>query len=39
MLTLIRASTGEDWNYIMIDCSHTDATGCRPGLTCGSEFG
>lgn len=31
MLTLIRASTGEDWNYIMIDCSNTDASGCIPG--------
>ena len=38
MLTLISASTGEDWNYIMMDCSYTDADGCIPGKTCGSSY-
>jgi hypothetical protein len=28
MLTLIRASTGEDWNYIMRDTSYTEADNC-----------
>lgn len=37
MLTLIRASTGEDWNYIMIDCGKTPETNCIPGVTCGSS--
>lgn len=34
MLTLIRASTGEDWNYIMYDC--TKETNCISGKTCGT---
>jgi hypothetical protein len=38
MLTLIRASTGEDWNYIMMDCGLTTADNCQPGLTCGSSY-
>lgn len=38
MLTLIRASTGEDWNYIMMDCGHTQYDGCVPGLNCGSAY-
>jgi hypothetical protein len=38
MLTLIRASTGEDWNYIMMDCSYTAADGCVAGYTCGSSY-
>mmetsp|Transcript_38582 Transcript_38582/g.28463 ORF Transcript_38582/g.28463 Transcript_38582/m.28463 type:complete len:221 (-) Transcript_38582:216-878(-) len=38
MLTLISLSTGEDWNYVMIDCSYTEDDGCIPGKTCGSAF-
>lgn len=38
MLTLIRASTGEDWPYIMKDLSLTSSDGCVPGETCGSSF-
>ena len=36
MLLLIRASTGEDWPYIMIDVSKTEADGCIPNETCGN---
>lgn len=38
MLTLIRASTGEDWNYIMMDCGHTNADNCVSGISCGSSY-
>mmetsp|Transcript_4092 Transcript_4092/g.3024 ORF Transcript_4092/g.3024 Transcript_4092/m.3024 type:complete len:130 (+) Transcript_4092:207-596(+) len=38
MMTLISASTGEDWNYIMMDCGKTDDDGCIPGVTCGSTY-
>lgn len=37
MLNLIRASTGEDWNYIMFDCGHTPPN-CVAGQTCGSYY-
>mmetsp|Transcript_9959 Transcript_9959/g.9849 ORF Transcript_9959/g.9849 Transcript_9959/m.9849 type:complete len:437 (+) Transcript_9959:611-1921(+) len=38
MMTLISLSTGEDWNYVMQDCSYTDEDGCIPGKTCGSSY-
>lgn len=38
MLTLIRASTGEDWNNIMADLAQTNELGCIQGKTCGSNF-
>lgn len=36
-LLLFSISTGEDWNLIMYDCSHT-APDCIEGETCGSVF-
>ena len=38
MLTLIRMSTGEDWNYIMMDVGYTAANDCVQGYTCGSAY-
>ena len=38
MMTLISTSTGEDWNFIMMDIGKTDDDGCIPGETCGSAY-
>lgn len=36
-LLLFSISTGEDWNRIMYDCSHT-LPDCVEGKSCGSSF-
>jgi len=38
MLMLFRMSTGEDWNYVMFDCSREEKDGCIPGRTCGNKI-
>lgn len=38
MLTLIRMSTGEDWNYIMYDCMRTEEDNCIDGVDCGLSY-
>ncbi len=38
MLTMIRMSTGEDWNFIMKDTMVTEEDGCVPNETCGSSW-
>ena len=38
MMALISTSTGEDWNYIMMDVGKTSADNCIPGQTCGSAY-
>ena len=37
MITLLRISTGEEWNRIMEDCQLTGIE-CSPGRTCGSKL-
>jgi hypothetical protein len=38
MMMIIRMSTGEDWNGVMIDCMQTESDGCVPGETCGLSY-
>ena len=38
ILTLIRMSTGEDWNYITMDVGFTSKDNCVPNYTCGSAY-
>ena len=35
LLLLFQISTGENWPYILVDCSRTKADGCVEGETCG----
>ncbi len=35
---MLRMSTGEDWNYIMLDTMVTDPSLCTPGFNCGYSF-
>lgn len=37
-MTLIRMSTGEDWNYVMYDCMRTPEDGCIEGRNCGVSY-
>jgi len=39
MITLFRASTGEDWFVFMFDVGRNEEEGCISGETCGTSKG